>query len=113
MEIKKPIPKRPKRNFVDEDLIIESWGKIKIYFESLLKREIKSVDDLQKWMLDRSELDAVLEEEMAWRYIKMNINTADKDLSEKFNFWIKEISPNIAPYSHQLNIKLVENPYLK
>ena len=47
-------------------------------------------------MSDRSELSAVLEEDMAWRYIKMNIDTTNKELSEKFHFWIKEISPNIA-----------------
>ena len=28
-----------------------------------------------------------------------------------FLFWVKEISPNVAPYSHQLNLKLVENPF--
>ena len=64
-------------------------------------------------MLDRSELAAVLEEDMAWRYIKMNIDTTDKVLAEKFHFWIKEISPKTAPYSHKLNLKLVDNVYTK
>ena len=64
-------------------------------------------------MLDRSELEAVLEEEQAWRYIKMNIDTRNVDLSDSFTFWIKEISPNVAPYSHKLNLKLVENPFYK
>jgi oligoendopeptidase F len=63
-------------------------------------------------MLDRSELEAVLEEDMAWRYIKMNIDTTDKNLGDRFTFWIKEISPKMAPYSHQLNVKLVENTFL-
>ena len=63
-------------------------------------------------MSDRSELSAVLEEDMAWRYIKMNIDTTNKELSEKFHFWIKEISPNMAPYSHKLNVKLIECKYL-
>ena len=64
-------------------------------------------------MLDRSELEAVLEEEQAWRYIKMNIDTRDEDLGNAFAFWVKEISPNVAPYSHKLNLKLVENPFYK
>ena len=102
------IPKRPKRKFVSEDLVIDSWGKIQPLFEDLLKREINSVSELEQWMSDRSELSAVLEEDMAWRYIKMNIDTTNKELSEKFHFWIKEISPNIAPYSHKLNVKLIE-----
>lgn len=106
------IPTRPTRRFVSEDLIIDSWSKIEPLFESLLNREILSAKHLERWMLDRSELEAVLEEDMAWRYIKMNIDTTDKNLGDRFTFWIKEISPKIAPYSHQLNVKLVENTFL-
>ena len=106
------IPTRPTRKFVSEDLIIDSWSKIEPLFESLLNREILSAKHLERWMLDRSELEAVLEEDMAWRYIKMNIDTTDKNLGDRFTFWIKEISPKMAPYSHQLNIKLVENTFL-
>ena len=106
------IPVRPERKFVSEDLKIDSWGKIEPLFEDLLSRSISTTTELEKWMLDRSELEAVLEEDMAWRYIKMNIDTTDKDLSEKFHFWIKEISPKMAPYSHKLNLKLVDNLFL-
>ena len=107
------IPTRSKRKFVSENLVIDSWKKIKSLFDNLVEREISSVTDLEKWMLDRSELEAVLEEDMAWRYIKMNIDTTDKKLGERFSFWIKEIAPKTAPYSHKLNLKLVESPFLK
>ena len=106
------IPTRPTRKFVSEDLVIDSWEKIQPLFEDLLKREINSASELEQWMSDRSELSAVLEEDMAWRYIKMNIDTTNKELSDKFHFWIKEISPNIAPYSHKLNVKLIECKHL-
>jgi len=106
------IPTKPKRKFVSEDLVIDSWKKIESLFEDLVNRKINNTSDLEKWMLDRSELSAVLEEDMAWRYIKMNIDTTDTKLGERFHFWIKEISPNMAPYTHKLNLKLVENPFL-
>ena len=106
------IPTKPSRKFVSEDLVIDSWQKIQPLFEDLLKREINSASELEQWMSDRSELSAVLEEDMAWRYIKMNIDTTNKELSDKFHFWIKEISPNIAPYSHKLNVKLIECKHL-
>ena len=106
------IPNKPKREFVAENLIIDSWEKIQPLFDDLLERKINNVDELEKWMSDRSELAAVLEEDLAWRYIKMNINTTDKDKSEKFQFWINEISPKMSPYSHKLNIKLVECKYI-
>ncbi len=106
------IPTRPKRNFVSENLVIDSWEKIESLFEDLLNRNIANTLELEKWMSDRSELAAVLEEDMAWRYIKMNIDTTDKKLGERFHFWIKEISPKMAPYSHKLNLKLVDSPFL-
>ena len=105
-------PKRPKRKFVSENLEIDSWEKIEPLFSDLLLREIDNVYELEKWMLERSELEAILEEDMAWRYIKMNIDTTDNFLSQRFHFWIKEISPKISPYSHKLNLKLIKNPYL-
>jgi len=107
------IPSRPKRQFVDESLLIDDWKKIEIYFKSLLEREINSVEELEQWMLNRSELESVLEEDQAWRYIKMNIDTTDEKLAKDFAFWIQEISPKVAPFSHQLNVKLNASPFLK
>ena len=107
------IPTRPKRQFIDENLMVDSWEKIEVYFKSLLDREINSVTDLQQWMLNRSELESVLEEEQAWRYIKMNIDTIDQKLAKDFAFWIQEISPKVAPFSHQLNVKLNSSQFLK
>lgn len=101
------------RNFLPQDLSITSWEQIQTYFEDLKHREINSAEDLKKWMLDRSELEAVLEEDMAWRYIKMNIDTRDPELQQSFQFFVENISPNTAPYDHGFNAKLVDSPYLK
>ncbi|MGC6469952.1 MAG: M3 family oligoendopeptidase [Flavobacteriales bacterium] len=107
------IPTRPKRQFVDEQLEVKSWSQIEAYFTNLLQSEIQSVDDLQKWMLNRSELESVLEEEQAWRYIKMNIDTTNEELSKSFQFWVSEISPKVAPFTHQLNLKVANSPFVR
>lgn len=107
------LPTKPKRNFLPEQLIIDSWSKLEFYFEDLKNREINSVHDLEKWLQDRSELEAVLEEDMGWRYIKMNIDTTDESLAESFNFFITEIEPKVAPYINDYNLKLVNNVYLE
>ena len=88
------------RTFLPEDLSIKNWAQIETYFEDLNTRAIDSVEDLKKWMQDRSELEAVLEENMAWRYIKMNIDTTDPELQKSFQFFVQNISPKIAPYAH-------------
>ena len=107
------IPTRPKRQFVDEDLIFDSWQKIEVYFRSLLDRKINSVADLEQWMLDRSELESVMQEEIAWRSIKRSINTKDQKLLKDYTFWIQEISPKADPFSHKLDLKLISSQFLK
>ena len=100
------------RQFVAANLKIE-WQEIEYYFKELLDREIESVESLKKWLKDRSELNAVLEEELAWRYIKMNIDTQDDVLQKAFQFFIQEINPQLAPYENKLNQKLYHSPYTK
>ncbi|MFO0495835.1 MAG: M3 family oligoendopeptidase [Flavobacteriia bacterium] len=101
-----------RRSFVDQNLKIDAWEVIKPFFEDLLERTIASHDDFKKWLRDRSELDAVLEEDAAWRYIKMTIDTRDDNLTKAYTFFVTEIQPKLAPYEDKLNKKLVDSPYL-
>ncbi|MFL5765497.1 MAG: M3 family oligoendopeptidase [Bacteroidia bacterium] len=105
-------PTKPLRHFLAQDLQIDSWKKIEPYFIDLKERKISSAEELEKWLLDRSELEAALSEDFAWRYIKMTCDTTDQALSDSYNFFVSEIDPNIAPFSNELNIKLINSPYL-
>lgn len=106
------INKEP-RSFVSEDLVIDSWESIKIYFDDLLRRTISNKEDYLKWLMDKSELEAVLEEDSAWRYIKMTIDTRDEKLSNAYTFFVTKIQPELAPYEDQLNKKLVDSPFFE
>jgi oligoendopeptidase F len=105
------VPEREKRQFLPQQLLINAWSQLEPFFEDLLNRNINSREELEKWLRDKSETEAVLEEDMAWRYIKMNIDTGDEDLQKSFEFFVNEIQPNIIKYSHELNKKLVKSPY--
>ena len=65
-----------KRSFLPESLEI-TWQSIEPYFIKLENKTINSVDDLEIWLKERSELEAVLEEDFAWRYIRMTCDTRD------------------------------------
>ncbi len=106
------IPKRKKREFLPEDFTLTDWNSVKPYFEDLKKREITDALDLKEWLADRSELDAYLSENFAWRYIRMTCNTADEKLINDLNYFIEEIQPRVAPESDQLNQKALASPYL-
>lgn len=100
-----------KRSFVSKDLKITNWTNVENYYKDLLEREVNSKNALLIWMQNRSELESILAEEMAWRYIKMNCNTEDEKLSESFNFFVTEIEPKISEQSNLLDKKYLGIPY--
>ena len=63
------------RSYIPESFTIENWEGLKPFYEDLKTRPINSVEDLEKWLFDRSELDAVVSEESRWRYIFTSICT--------------------------------------
>ncbi|MFN8415820.1 MAG: M3 family oligoendopeptidase [Cytophagaceae bacterium] len=101
-----------KRSYIPTDFKITDWESLKPYFVELTEREIKSSEELYKWFLDRSELESVVSEDQAWRYIKMTCDTTNKEISDAFNFFVSKISPEMAPYSNLLDKKALESPYL-
>jgi len=98
------------RKFIANDLQFE-WDQIAPYFENLEQRKINSTEELKKWLADRSELDAALEEAFAWRYIRMNVDTRNETFQEAFNYFVQEINPKIAPYENSLNRKLLNSKF--
>jgi len=88
------------------------WEVLEPIFIELRDRDINSAAALEQWLRDRSELEAAIEEDFAWRYIRMTCDTASEELLEKFQYFATEIEPKIAPYSNDMNKKLVANAYV-
>ena len=101
------------RQFLPEDLAITEFKVIEPFFQELLERPVQNLNDFDNWLKDRSELDAILEEDMAWRYIRMSIHTQDEQLREAYNFFVSKIQPELAPLEDQLNQKLMALPFLE
>ncbi|MBL4716594.1 MAG: M3 family oligoendopeptidase [Bacteroidia bacterium] len=105
------IPTRKERKFIPENFKITTWDTLKTYFDQLKDRDINSASELEEWLQDRSELEAVLEEDLAWRYIRSTCETTSKELEDAYAFFIKNIEPNVAPYANSFNEKLLNSPY--
>jgi oligoendopeptidase F len=101
------------RKFVPALLQIDKWETLEPYFKELTERPLNSRADLEKWLHDMSELEAVVSEDACWRQIKMTCDTTDKSLEEAFTFFCMEIQPKLQPYADKLNRKLYESPYVK
>lgn len=100
------------RNFLPKDFVIKDWQSLEPYFKNLDERSLDTVAELEQWLKDASELEAVISEDACWRQIKMTCDTENKQLEEAFNFFMMEIQPMIQPYSDKLNKKLLACPHL-
>jgi len=101
------IPKKT-RTYVPQNLEIK-WENLEPLFNELLQRTILTIEELELWLKDKSELEAALEEDFAWRYIRMSCDTANEKLVEDFQYFATEIDPKISPLANQLNKKLIAN----
>jgi oligoendopeptidase F len=104
------ITKKP-RTYIPQELTI-TWESLEPLFTELQNREINSTTELEQWLRDRSELEAALEEDFAWRYIKMSCDTANEELVKNFQYFATEIEPKISPLANELNKKFVESPFM-
>ena len=92
---------------------LNNWSDIKPYYEKLLNAPLNSIQNLEQWMLERSELESFVAEDLGKRYIAMTCNTADEKASEAYSFFVENIQPEIAPLSNLLDKKLIDCPFTK
>lgn len=102
-----PVP----RHFLPADFTVTTWENLSTYFQQLLDRNINSLTDLEQWLKDNSELEAVISEEVCWRQIRMTCDTENKAYEEAFNYFYTDIAPQMQPIADKLHRKLIECPF--
>lgn len=106
------IEKQP-RTLLPENFTITTWDALQPYFEELQQRPLGNVSELEQWLKDVSELEAVISEDACWRQIRMTCDTTDKVLEEAFTYFCMEIQPKLQPYADALNKKLLACEWVK
>ncbi len=101
---------KKQRTYIPADLKMQ-WENLEPIFNELVNRSLNSVSELGQWLRDRSEIEAALEEDFAWRYIRMTCDTTDEKLLNDFQFFATEIEPKIAPLTNELNQKFIHCPF--
>lgn len=99
------------RHFLPADFVVTNWEGLEPFFKNLEARTIRSVEELEQWLKDASELEAAISEDACWRQIKMTCDTENKELEAAFTYFMMEIQPKIQPFSDRLNRKLIECPF--
>jgi oligoendopeptidase F len=107
-----PLAQKP-RQFLPADFKVTNWEALLPYFEELKNRAIDNKQQLEKWLHDVSELEAVISEDACWRQINMTCDTTNKSFEDAFTYFCMEIEPKMKPYSFELNKKLLACPFTK
>ncbi|MBX3242635.1 MAG: M3 family oligoendopeptidase [Chitinophagaceae bacterium] len=105
--------KKQERKFLPGSFTVTTWQELEPYFKNLYERQINSKTDLEQWLRDSSELEAVVSEDACWRQVRMTCDTENKSLAEAFNYFYTDIQPYIQPYADKLNKKLINCVYTK
>lgn len=95
------------RKFLPKDFTVTTWEALEPFFATLLNASINSKADLEAWLKNSSELEAVISEDACWRQVRMTCDTENKELEEAFNYFYMEIAPKMQPYADKLNKKLI------
>ncbi|MBI1185430.1 M3 family oligoendopeptidase [bacterium] len=90
---------------------LTSFESIEPFLKKLLDTEITSETELEQWIKENSEIDAFLNEDLAWRYINYTRFTNNKEFADAYSYFVKEIQPKLVKSEHELNKKVVESAY--
>ena len=103
---------KQQRKFLPKEFTVTDWNSLEPFFKDLLDRTIDTKKELEQWLKDQSELEAIVSEDACWRQIKMTCDTENKTLEDAFTFFVLEIQPKIQPLADALNKKLLPHPLL-
>ncbi len=90
---------------VPNPLDASRWENIEPICRVLLERPVNSAADFERWLLDRSELDAACSESRVALSIAMTCQTDDPEKAGAYSKYIEEVPPKLRPASFELDKK--------
>ncbi|HVU64542.1 MAG TPA: M3 family oligoendopeptidase [Phycisphaerales bacterium] len=85
-----------------------SWTQIEPLVEQLKSRPVSSAADLERWLLDRSDLEAACSEARANLYIATSCNTEDKAVEAAYTRYLDEVGPRLEVAGFELDKRQVD-----
>lgn len=98
-------------SFVDPSLDATKWANLDPLYQSLIDRELKCEGCLQKLLLDRSDLDALVSEAGANLYISMTRHTDDEAANKAYEEFVQGVEPEHKKAAFELDKKIASSPH--
>ncbi|MDA4134812.1 MAG: M3 family metallopeptidase, partial [Thaumarchaeota archaeon] len=105
------LPRDYPRRFVPFTTDLTDWNQIGRYFDELRVRELGSVQDLQRWLDDYSEVFIAMSEAASIRYVRMTEQTDREDYRDAYLAFVENIEPKVKVAQFKLNRKLAESQF--
>ena len=98
------LPAHKPRKFVPPTIDLGDWPQIAPLFDQLEKRaaQCRPAADLERWLLDWSELSAALDEESSRRYIAMTCHTDNAEAEKAYLHFVENVEPKLKPRQFEL-----------
>jgi oligoendopeptidase F len=103
------IPPYQPRQFVPNNVDLSNVKQTVSLYNKLYERDITSAEQLESFLLDRSELDSVLGQHEAVLYIRMTCQTDDTTKAQAYKKFIETILPAVKPLKDMLDRKYLES----
>lgn len=97
-------------NYVPTNLDATKWENLQPLYQGLLDRPVNGVKALQTLLLDRSELDAAVNEAGTVLEINMTCHTDDAAANAAYSAFVENVSPKLKTISFELDKKIAGNP---
>ena len=109
------LPAHRPRAFVPQTIDLGDWPQIAPLFDRLENRapQIKSAAELERWLLDWSELNAAIDEESSRRSIAMTCHTDSADAEKAYLHFVENVEPQLKPRQFALEKIYVAHPLLE
>src|SRR5208283_2884257 len=106
------LPQAKPRTFVPQTIDLGDWAQIAPLSDRLETRaaHAKSATELERWLLDWSELNAALDEEASRRYIAMTCHTDNADAEKAYLHFVEHLEPQAKPRQFALEKTYVAHP---
>ena len=106
------LPAYRPQTFVPPAIDLGDWPQIAPLFEQLEKRApaCQTAADLERWLLNWSELNAALDEESSRRYIAMTCHTDNPDAEKAYLHFVENVEPQLKPRQFALETIYVAHP---
>jgi len=93
------LPAAKPRSFVPPAIDLGDWPQIAPLFDRLEAQaaRVNTAAELERWLLDWSELNAALDEEASRRYIAMTCHTDNAEAERAYLHFVEHVEPPVKP----------------